>query len=86
VIGAPGRAPCGHRGEHLTTNYVRCVEGCEDLSSGVPRTAKDSTTRPICSHCGSGDVLVYRGFTVEGMDLWHCKGCLKSFKVKTRAN
>lgn len=36
-VGAKGVAPCGHPGEHITTNMVLCGQGCD-------------RPRPRCSH------------------------------------
>jgi hypothetical protein len=49
TIGKIGVAPCGHRGEHLTTNYVQCLEGCEENSDDFP-------SFEVCSRCGSMDI------------------------------
>lgn len=29
MTGKSAIAPCGHRGEHITTNYIACREGCD---------------------------------------------------------
>lgn len=86
MIGKSGTAPCGHAGEHLTTNYVRCGQGCDDVtkSDGVPEQLElelDRVTLPLCSNCGSHQVVKWGPeFRSGGKDLWQCMSCGRSFR------
>ncbi len=48
-VGAAGTAPCGHPGEHVTRNYVRCLRGC-DCMHRRKYAAPDGRTS--CEDCG----------------------------------
>lgn len=48
-VGKLGTAPCGHSGEHITANYVQCLQGCEASAEVAP-------AMPACPHCGSSDL------------------------------
>jgi len=45
MIGKPGTAPCGHPGEVMVGNYVRCLRGCD--SQAVPEHVETETTQPM---------------------------------------
>ena len=47
------RAPCGHIGEHVFTDYIRCLEGCEGTElDAVPEHIDPEKTK--CMHVGTG--------------------------------
>jgi hypothetical protein len=46
MIGALATAPCGHRGEAVIGDYVRCLEGCE----GAPVDAEPAPPAPAREH------------------------------------
>ena len=49
-LATTGRAPCGHRGEHVIGDYVKCLEGCE--GAAVPQQIKRESTQKICKRHG----------------------------------
>ena len=62
MIGKPGTAPCGHRGEHVVSGYVRCLEGCdaipqhikpENAPQAIPEHVEPETTQPYKYGYGS---------------------------------
>lgn len=89
MSGKRGTAPCGHEGEHITTNYVRCGQGCDsagagDVSNGVPTHVEPERTVPICPFHDCFDVtaeIVKWGseYDENGQALWLCRGCGRSF-------
>lgn len=74
--GKRAKAPCGHDGEHVVGQYVRCdVAGCD----GVPEHVDPEATPPYielfseCPKCGSDDV---EPFIVSwGPARAHCLPC-----------
>ena len=46
--GKPGTAPCGHPGEHITTNYVQCKQGCD--GAAIPEHIDPEHTEKTCQH------------------------------------
>lgn len=38
MLGKRGVAPCGHEGEHIIANYVKCLRGCDSVKT--PASAK----------------------------------------------
>lgn len=70
MTGKLGTAPCGHPGEYVTTNYVRCTAGCETLSRN--RSATEPEIQVMCPKCCSRDVAPF--ITVFGAG-WHCWTC-----------
>lgn len=86
MIGKAGTAPCGHPGEHLTTNYVRCGRGCDaagagELSDGVPDQVFIDRTSPICPFvCAGGEMVKWDDeWRKNDLDYWLCRGCGRSF-------
>lgn len=67
---------CGHWGEAIISQYFACPI-C-DVSDGVPEYVEPEVTKKLCPHCGSDDLKIYPGFTVMGLDLWHCNKCQQS--------
>lgn len=66
MTGKAGTAPCGHRGEHVTANYVRCLEGCDRVDRTTPA---GGATVAKCPQCGGEDVEPFS--TPLGVG-WHC--------------
>lgn len=65
MIGRRGIAPCGHPGEHIVGNYVRCDKGCDDA---VPEHVDfERTNRELYDEdqwfqpCPPHDWVVYLG-------------------------
>ena len=75
--GKVGLAPCGHLGRAVIGQYYQCLV-C-DVSDGTPKHIDDRITEVLCGTCGSDDLKVWPGFTVDGRDLWFCKDCKSSF-------
>lgn len=46
--GKLAKAPCGHEGEHVLGNYVRCASGCDE--DAIPLALPLEKTLKICSH------------------------------------
>lgn len=49
MSGATKRAPCGHQGEVVIGNYVKCLSGCDEA---IPGPIARETTLKICEHKG----------------------------------
>lgn len=45
MIGKLDRAPCGHMGEHIIGNYVRCSLGCDQVAT----EEKSELLKTVCS-------------------------------------
>lgn len=78
--GKRGVAPCGHLGEHLTANFVRCTEGCVDdiAPDDSEITLDQALAGELCPKCGSDDTepfpqLFGMGFGSPSMK--HCFPC-----------
>lgn len=59
-VGAKGVAPCGHQGEHITTNMVLCGQGCDRPKKRCPHALSDERYDPerrlyvtSCRACGA---------------------------------
>ena len=77
--GKKGRAPCGHVGVHVTTNYVQCPLCDVTESDGIPIDLfEDDVTLPLCKHCGSDDVEEWPDLWIGGHKLTYCNTCNKS--------
>ena len=80
-------APCGHPGEVIVGQYVKCLEGCDDdlefdISDGTvdfELLDDDMATKPLCAHCGGSDVEIWPGLYANGSTLMYCNGCGKAF-------
>lgn len=86
--GKPGKAPCGHVGEHVIGNYVRCLIGCDDKRGAPvkakPKSAYDvlvetwslpplSPPRKICPKCGKDDNPAFGClYFSKASQQWHC--------------
>jgi hypothetical protein len=42
-------APCGHDGEHVVGNYIRCLQGCDRVKPAVINLSQ-------CPSCGSSEI------------------------------
>lgn len=51
--GAAARAPCGHAGEVVIGNYIRCLAGCEGSGRAGRQTQPVSTSGSRCYADGS---------------------------------
>lgn len=87
--GKRATAPCGHLGEHVTTNFVVCLAGCDKPKKPepAPRTIDlydegdwfdDEPTvpglKPGCT-VGAFHDLELTGFTAAGSAKWRCIDC-----------
>jgi hypothetical protein len=52
--GKKTQAPCGHAGEAVIGNYVRCLLGCDDA---IPEFIFWEKTKPM--HCDHNDKYMY---------------------------
>lgn len=78
--GRKTQAPCGHEGEVVIGQYVKCLEGC-DLSDGTVDFEildLDDVTKSLCPHCGSDDLEAWPGLFANGDTLMYCKKCGRS--------
>lgn len=80
--GKKGTAPCGHEGEHVIGNYVRCLSGCDDkkppkpmyiVSDDVWNWSPLSRAIVRCPKCGKDDNPT-NGPVLYGKasQLWYC--------------
>lgn len=68
MIGKSSKAPCGHKGEVVVGNYVRCLEGCE---GAVPEYVKPEITEKYpCKHLST--------YTLNGVE--KCAACDKTVR------
>lgn len=47
--GKIGIAPCGHEGEHLSVNYIKCLRNCDCIH----RERHVYEGREFCYNCGN---------------------------------
>ena len=80
MTGKIGKAPCGHKGEHLTVNFVRCTEGCKD--DAFPPEEADDWDTFRCPKCDSKDTEDYSAPFLSVADFWkHCWTCGHAWPV-----
>jgi hypothetical protein len=76
-MGKKATAPCGHEGEHVFNNYVKCLRGCDDTGSDHDqplRIAFEPEPEPEKTRCLHSSVYHYDG------DIW-CYSCGARVKV-----
>jgi hypothetical protein len=70
--GKQAKAPCGHDGEYVIGQFIRCSKGCDDA---VPEFIEEEKTLPLCLH---NNTLVTPGFNYPQRWCYDCRKYLGS--------
>lgn len=66
---------------YVTPTITVCSQRC-GYSDAIPEPIVDETTKPLCKHCGSPNLIAWTDdFKKDGKTFWHCITCSEDCHV-----